>query len=46
MLWVIALALVAVAAVVRFGVLCRRAAARLPSLLQTDAEVEELEESR
>jgi hypothetical protein len=45
MLWVIAIAVVAVAAV-RFGILCRRAAARLPSLLQTDAVVEELEESR
>jgi hypothetical protein len=45
MLW-IALAVVAVAAVVRFGILCRRAEARLPSLLQTDAVVEELVESR
>jgi hypothetical protein len=45
MLWIF-LAVVAVAAVVRFGILCRRAAARLPSLLETDARVEELEESR
>jgi hypothetical protein len=46
MWWIVAVVAVVAVAAVRFGILCRRAAARLPSLLQTDAVVEELKESR
>lgn len=45
MWWIIAVTAVAVAAV-RFGILCRRADARLHHILQPGAAVEELEESR
>jgi hypothetical protein len=46
MWWIVAVVTVVAVSAARFGILCRRAAARLPSLLQPDAAVEELEESR
>jgi len=42
MWWIVSGAVVAVAAVVRFGILCRRADARLQHLLQPEAAAEEL----